>query len=598
VPDKDVPALAKVKYSPSTAHQPFPGDIQTHLCIANDNQCEANEVLKLIQSIHAKQADAQIAVLARKRTPLALLAAGLRQADMAFESIELETLADQSIVQDIISLTGVFLQPMDTLAWLAVLRAPWCGASLNDLTILRASNKPVMEMLADIEILEGLSQPGRRQLQRIASIINPLDQTDETTPLNERIYCAWLRLRAPACYQKHVLDHAERFFKVLESLEADPEGLSPAHLLEVCTQQKTSSPESNLKLMTFHKAKGLEFDQVILTGLAGKSGGDNRSSALLYHTELDDHLLLAPCPESGESLPTKANFIKQQQKSIEDEEIARLLYVAVTRAKTQLYLFGTLKRTTKGEISSPQQGSLLKLLWPGCQQAFKSSEMLVDAWNADDSQTSSKIERPGIPLSSLPTPLPPLELPESIHFTPQSIPQQDASVEFDWAQEDARIIGLAVHQLLQFTDATQLKRWENHIDTSTIRARLAASGLIAERMGPATDRVSNILRTMANDVRAAWLFDDKHVDINAEWSLNCQQNETIANYVIDRSFIDQAGIRWIIDFKTSAHEGGDIKYFLDQEERRYAAQLDQYAQLVKKLEPTREIRLGLYFPAL
>ena len=37
---------------------------------------------------------------------------------------------------------------------------------------------------------------------------------------------------------------------------------------------------------------------------------------------------------------------------------------------------------------------------------------------------------------------------------------------------------------------------------------------------------------------------------------------------------------------------------LDEEEQRYMPQLKQYALLVQHLEPDREIRLGLYFPAL
>ena len=60
--------------------------------------------------------------------------------------------------------------------------------------------------------------------------------------------------------------------------------------------------------------------------------------------------------------------------------------------------------------------------------------------------------------------------------------------------------------------------------------------------------------------------------------------------MIDRTFIDEDGKRRIVDYKTSSHEGADIEGFLDQEQKRYAAQLDAYAAALGGA------RRGLYFP--
>jgi ATP-dependent helicase/nuclease subunit A len=67
--------------------------------------------------------------------------------------------------------------------------------------------------------------------------------------------------------------------------------------------------------------------------------------------------------------------------------------------------------------------------------------------------------------------------------------------------------------------------------------------------------------------------------------------------VIDRSFVCEQGVRWIIDYKTSSHEGGDRAQFLASESLRYAPQLQAYQQAFARLE-TREIRPALYFPLL
>ena len=38
----------------------------------------------------------------------------------------------------------------------------------------------------------------------------------------------------------------------------------------------------------------------------------------------------------------------------------------------------------------------------------------------------------------------------------------------------------------------------------------------------------------------------------------------LRSVVIDRCFVDRDGVRWVVDYKTSAHEGGGLEEFLDQ----------------------------------
>jgi hypothetical protein len=71
----------------------------------------------------------------------------------------------------------------------------------------------------------------------------------------------------------------------------------------------------------------------------------------------------------------------------------------------------------------------------------------------------------------------------------------------------------------------------------------------------------------------------------------------IVNVVIDRTFVTEDGTRWVVDFKTSPHEGGDLAAFLDSEAVRYTAQLTRYAHLARQLGP-QPVRAGLYFPLL
>jgi hypothetical protein len=66
---------------------------------------------------------------------------------------------------------------------------------------------------------------------------------------------------------------------------------------------------------------------------------------------------------------------------------------------------------------------------------------------------------------------------------------------------------------------------------------------------------------------------------------------------LDRTFIDRRGVRWIVDYKTSTHEGGGLEDFLSNECERYRPQLERYRQLFAGLED-RLVQAGLYFPLL
>ena len=55
------------------------------------------------------------------------------------------------------------------------------------------------------------------------------------------------------------------------------------------------------------------------------------------------------------------------------------------------------------------------------------------------------------------------------------------------------------------------------------------------------------------------------------------------------------GERWLVDFKTGSHEGGDLQGFLASEAERHRPQLLRYAALVRALQPG-PLRAALYFP--
>jgi hypothetical protein len=167
-------------------------------------------------------------------------------------------------------------------------------------------------------------------------------------------------------------------------------------------------------------------------------------------------------------------------------------------------------------------------------------------------------------------------------------------IEFSWAGETARHAGTVVHRWLQRIAAEGLDAWTHaRVDAlrPAIRRALAARGVNEADLEAAAARVRDALHGCLDDPRARWILAP-HPEARSEYRLTARLPGGVRSLVIDRMFRDASGRRWIVDYKTSAHEGGELEPFLDRELERYRAQLETYRAAFAG-EP---VALGLYFP--
>jgi hypothetical protein len=147
-----------------------------------------------------------------------------------------------------------------------------------------------------------------------------------------------------------------------------------------------------------------------------------------------------------------------------------------------------------------------------------------------------------------------------------------------------------VHRWLQRIADDQLRGWDaRRVESLRPRflgelERRGVSGADARR---SADLVATALTNAITDEKGRWVLGP-HAFAATEYRLRVPS----ATYVIDHLFRDASGAEWLVDYKTSRHEGADVQGFLDRERDRYAPQLRTYAALRKGT------RQGLLFPLL
>jgi ATP-dependent exoDNAse (exonuclease V) beta subunit len=171
--------------------------------------------------------------------------------------------------------------------------------------------------------------------------------------------------------------------------------------------------------------------------------------------------------------------------------------------------------------------------------------------------------------------------------------------EFSWVGETQRHVGTVVHAFLARLASSaplptpeDLEGWRD----AAVR-RLKRAGVPDREQGAAAGQVLTALARTVADERGRWTLAAGHREAASELAVTGLAGGRLRSVVIDRCFVDETGTRWVIDYKTSRHEGSGLESFLAEELERYRAQLSTYVALAQQLGP-QPVRAALYFPLL
>ncbi len=627
---------------------------------ANDKELardhEAERVIAHIRQLQQTAPGDSIAVLARSRPHFRRIIDALNRANLSWQATDIDRMAALPVIEDALSLTRALLDQADRLAWLSLLRAPWVGLTTAELlrVTTHAGDNSIWAALLDLRESDfaGFLAESQQRLQHFVDVMAFAVSVRYRRPLRQLLEGTWTLLAGiDCCSSDKEIDSIAHYFSLLEQHDKAG-GLTNLHEFEETVRQsfvpnrQQEHDDAAVQLLTMHKAKGLEYDHVILPAL-GLGTAKDGTQLIRWHERLDSHgesrLFLAALTATGAADDPLYQLLKHEAKLKSEFESTRLLYIAVTRACKSALLLATLEEDPEADnpwgVRKPTDNSLLARIWQQLPLVAEDVAVLATPVNESDAQHGSS----ATPLSATrflqlqPAPQISPVIAEDLQRQLQALQRSEsddvdsistvnesvgvvadaAGIELHAAAEKDPLAvtrGNLIHSALE---ALVLDR-DGFIQRLPAlqdywRAQLRSVCADENSLAAATDSVLEAVSKCQQDAANNWIFNHQLTDSACELRL-CQPGKSsdsdtssrqttqgraaIREFVVDRTFVDAQGVRWIIDYKSST-PGKDetLEEFKEQQQQRYARQLHNYRYLFSQIED-RAITTALYLTSV
>lgn len=316
-PNKHCAKTGAVSYSEATSLNQNRAEIEFQAF------CNEEAQYQRIADICRANPDKHIGILVRSRLIANAVMPYLH--DLPIIEHGLRALINEGEVQDLLAITNFIVAPYDKLAIANLMRSRIIGISLQNL----------YEALLQEDILSEIGKKSDQRMQTICQILQTHREFQLGQTISEQTLLLWQKLSPHASLTASQSSVSWQYFKHLETAEkVSP--LAPLSVLMNLLQESSSEVKAGkIDIMTIHHAKGLEFDIVILPGLDRNSAA--RSGKILWWDAIDSGFLWLPNHPNQNKISSAHKYIYDLERQQNFQEQIRLLYVALTRAKSGLY---------------------------------------------------------------------------------------------------------------------------------------------------------------------------------------------------------------------------------------------------------------------
>jgi len=535
-----------------------------------EQQTEARAVYKKIKELRSIDKNIEIAVLVRARSHLASLLTQMRKDSFPIQATEIDSIEYNQSFQDILCLTKALYNLNDRISWIGLLRAPWCGLKLEDLTCLFEDNtsETPWKIINTPSVTKNLTEDGKKRLACIKDIISNNIQFRGRVAHRFFIESIWRQLSGEKATGDSDMQRIDKFLDLIDQssspLSIDFEKLN--RLTESLHTDYPSSDENPVKFYTIHKAKGMQFKCVIIPGLGRKDKAEDH--ALISYD--DDILSLNNNKDEEDNLYT---YHRSKELTRLKNEKIRLLYVAITRAEWDCHLIGTVSENKKGELSIPKN-SFLKILWPLINER-KIQEVGIYE-NDDYTIFEPKLRR-----------LKSKYFDRKLNIITQIPTSKIVKDSLYSTNTIYTTTGTLIHNYYKIIIKKQLdinKLLSKKL--SFIYELLSKNSYKKTEINSAMEVVQESLLSLQKSKDGQWIYqlhEDERMEVNY---LHLIENEDKI-LIPDRTFIED-GVRWIIDYKTVFNDQLDLKI----EAKTHSDQLNLYESL---FNDKYSIQKAIYF---
>ncbi len=583
-----------IPYSSSVAVKPNMGDSLS--CVFFDGSSdvvkenEAQYIFEQVLEIQKTKPKASIAVIARARNDLSAIMSKFKAEQLGHIAVDILKLKDNEVVMDAIDMTKACFDDNDQVAWTGFLRSPLVGLSLD--SIMRLSPKKKFETyfvnLQNKSLLAGVATSEQSKIERLVNVLKQARMQTFRKTIVDIAKGLFIELKGLSAIRNSADKEAlTMFFKMLESFNMELPEQGQIDFRVESLYAEDMACENPVKIMTIHKAKGLEFDFVFIP--QSQKGTRSDGSELMVSDVLigsDGQINPVIAPLVKDSSDSVYSFVRKFTSIKKLHEVVRTCYVAMTRAKVQTIMTGGSKTNLKGKAPQFLAGSYFAIAAANVEGITITTD--EESYEKEDTAVTRRV------FQSYASRL----LPESkvlAQYRGVENINNDILPSLDSNETWKSSIGTVIHTILENISKVGVDKinLENlAMYKEQWRLALIEEGVPPQEVIASLKHVSKCVGQILTDDKGLWILSD-HVEAHSEFALNIKESGKIKTIILDRVF-QEDNIQYIVDYKSGEMRPGEGEAeYISRMLNSFRPKMEAYSDAMLKLNGLPQ-NVGLY----